>query len=81
MTELDFSFNGQTVITDTTPATGQFYAMQVIADAVVASMTFEPDYDSSGDWSDLGTIPAGTTICGRFSALTLTSGKVILHHL
>lgn len=82
---LDFSQVGQVVVTSTDAVVGDFYALQVIAEAVVASMTWKTGYaveDGAGspaDWSDFTAIPVGTILYGRFSALTLTSGEVILH--
>lgn len=70
---------GQSVVTGNGTNTGSFFAMQVVADAVVASMTYEPDYGSKGNWTSLSTIPAGTTLFGKFSQLTLTSGKAVLY--
>jgi hypothetical protein len=78
--QLLFSQKGQVVLTGTTAAaTSNYFAMQVIADAVVASMTWIEGYGATGDWSDLTVIPAGAVLCGRFNTLTLTSGEVILH--
>jgi len=79
MNSQHFSSKGQVVVVDTSAHVGQFYAMQVIAETVVASMVFEPGYVVIGDWSDLTTIPAGVTLFGRFTSITLTSGEVILH--
>lgn len=81
---LDFSVIGQNVVTGTSsqvaPSGIEYYAMQVIADAVVANMTFADGYDATGDWSDFSTIAAGATLTGRFNQLQLTSGGVILHY-
>lgn len=70
---------GQSVVTGNGTNTGSFFAMQVVANAVVASMTFDSDYGAQGNWTSLSTIPAGTTLFGKFSELTLTSGKAILY--
>lgn len=72
--------DGQEVVADTTARKGTFVGMQVIATAVVSAMTWDPQYESvsGGDWSDLTSIPAGAYLPGRFIALTLTSGEVIL---
>lgn len=78
--QLLFSQKGQVVVTGTSAAArADYFAVQVIADAVIASMEWNPDYDGTSDWSALGTISAGTVLAGRFKTLTLTSGKVILH--
>ena len=76
---MNIEHKGQVVEAGTTARTGQFQAMQVVAAAVVASMTWNSGYPSTNDWSALGTIPAGTILYGRFTALTLTSGKVVLY--
>lgn len=71
---------GQTIVTGTGANTGHFTGMLVLADAVVASMAWESGYAGTGDWSSFTSIPAGTYLPGRFSALTLTSGEVVLIH-
>lgn len=77
---LDWSLKGQVILTDTSAApTANYYAMHVIAAAVVSEITYVPGYDVTGDWSDLTTIPAGAVLAGRFLTLTLASGEVILH--
>lgn len=79
-----FAKGGSDTVTDTTAQSGRtWFAMQVVADAVVASMTFATDKFGNdihaSDWTTLGTIPAGITLYGEFTALTLTSGKVVLY--
>lgn len=77
---LDWSLKGQVVLTGTAAApTANYYAVHVIADAVISAVTYVTGYDITGDWTDLDTIPAGAVLAGRFTTLTLTSGKVILH--
>lgn len=73
--------NGQVVVDDTNTYTDKFGGMLVVADAVVATMSWSDYYeeDSSGDWSDLTEIKAGTYLPGEFDSITLTSGEVILY--
>jgi hypothetical protein len=80
MTDLLFSQSGQVVIVNTTAApTSNYYAVQVLADAVIASIVYDPGYDITGSWASFTVINAGTVLAGRFKTLTLTSGQVILH--
>ncbi len=58
--------------TDTTAVTGNFTAVQCIEDTVFATLT---EADATGSLTGV-TIPAGTTLFGRITAYTLTSGKV-----
>lgn len=81
---LDYSVYGQICEAGTTSreaaAGEEFYAIQVIADAVVANMTWLSDYSNINDWSAFtGGIPAGTVLTGRFSQIQLTSGSIIIH--
>jgi hypothetical protein len=78
--KLDWSLRGQVVLTGTSAApTSNYFALHVIADAVISSVTFADGYEMTGSWIDLGTLNAGCVIAGRFKTLTLASGKVILH--
>ena len=77
--ELQLGRNGQKVVTTTAATTGNFFAVQVVADAIISAVTFQHNYEITGSWTSLGTIPAGTVLYGRFSSLTLTSGKAILY--
>jgi len=61
--------------TATTPAEGLvFTVVQVIEDAVFITLTG----NMSGSIAGV-TFSAGTAFCGRFSAVTLASGKVIAY--
>lgn len=80
MTALANSLVGSVVLTDTTASpTGEYYAVQVIADAVIDTVTYVPHHQMTNSWSDLTSIPAGAVLFGRFTNLTLASGEVILH--
>lgn len=76
----EHALQGQTIVTGTAPTTGHFTGMLVIADAVVAAVTYETSYEITGTWTSLTSIPAGLYLPGRFSSITLTSGEVVLIH-
>jgi hypothetical protein len=69
---------GATLVTNTTATTGIFYAIQVVQDAVFASITGNLT-GFSGSPLTTTTFPAGTVIYGQFTALQLTSGRVIAY--
>ena len=69
--QAQFGQDGVTNLTDTTPDTGSWHAVQVLADAVFTTIA-----ETGADGSLAGvTILAGTILVGRFTALTLASGK------
>ena len=73
--------NGQEVVTDTANHKGSFTGMLVIADTVVASMSWKDGYSTGAgslDWSEFTSIPAGAYLPGDFTDIELTSGEVIL---
>lgn len=59
--------------TGTTAKTGLFFAITCLTDTVFALLT---DQMADGDTLVGVTLPAGTTLYGRFTAFTLTSGAV-----
>lgn len=65
--------NGVVVETGTTAVTGNFSAVQVLADAVFSTFT---ESNATGDAMTGFTVPAGTILYGTITAFTLTSGKV-----
>ncbi len=80
MNKRQFSDSGFTVVADTNAlATGKYSGVQVIEDAVIASITFEPGYSGDTDIQTL-TLPAGLYRPMLFTTLTLTSGKIIAEH-
>lgn len=80
MNKRQFSDKGFTVVADTNAlATGKYSGIQVLEDAVIASITFEPGYSGDTDIQTL-TLPAGLYRPMLFTTLTLTSGKVIAEH-
>ena len=76
----DSGGGGGKLITSTTTYTGNFYAVQVIADAVL-NVTDSSKYvgNLTGDSLTGVTFPAGTVIYGVFTTFTLVSGKVIAY--
>lgn len=74
---LSLGQNGAIVRTSTTATTGEFHCIQVIADAVFTSLTG----NYTGDSLAGVTLTAGTHLFGRFTAFTLTSGKVIAYKI
>lgn len=80
MNKRQFSDSGFTVVANTSAlATGKYSGIQVLEDAVISSITFEPGYDGDTDIETL-TLPAGLYRPMLFTTLTLTSGKVIAEH-
>lgn len=75
---LEFSHDGGVVIDDTTERTGNFGDIQVMNDAVIASITL-PQYTNSAGLEGI-TLSEGTQIVGLCTAITLTSGVVIAHN-
>lgn len=73
---------GSIVLTDTTPITGSFRTIQVIADCtftVLTSNTTKNGTVTAATGADYGTLSNGTIIYGKFTAITLATGKVILY--
>jgi hypothetical protein len=71
-------YAGAELITDTTVRTGRFGALQAVAAAVLDTGTV---VDYNGDAVATLPIPVGTTIYGTFTAVKLSSGKVIAYRL
>jgi len=67
--------NGFEVANDTNSHTGEFFAIQVLADAVFSSFTAE---NITGTFTGI-TVPAGHVVFGDISEFTLTSGTVIAY--
>jgi hypothetical protein len=64
---------GGVIISNTTATKGSWSAIQVISDAVFTLLTGNVTGYASV------TIPAGTVLFGRFSAITLASGTVLAY--
>ena len=84
MSELSLSEMGQKggiLITDTTAITGVFRKMVVLADATFTTLTTE--YTKNDDstlavGADWGTLYGGTILDGKFTAVTLATGTVLM---
>ena len=72
------SHQGGKVVDDTTPATGNFGAIQIKNDAVFSSITL-PEYTDASKLQGITHVAEGV-IYGRCTAFTLTSGVVIAHN-
>ena len=73
---------GSIFLTDTTAITGDFRTIYVYADAVFSLFTSDitkNGTDTAVVAADFGIVPVGTMLYGKFTAVTLTSGKVILY--
>jgi hypothetical protein len=82
MHNLSQFLKGSVIVTNTNAApTSEYFAVQVVAAAVISSVTFSPNTDVTGSWTSFTSIPAGTILYGRFKTLTLTSGQVVLYKL
>ena len=55
-------------------------AITFIADSVIASTTSWPELTDSGGNFDSDIFPAGVTIYGQFTQVTLTSGAALCYH-
>ena len=69
------TFGQQGIVTETgtTAVTGNFRAIQVLADATFTTFT---ESGAGGDAMTGFSIPAGTVLYGRITAFTLSAGKV-----
>lgn len=76
-TDQSFGVSGAKYESGTTAVTGNFCAIQALAESVFALLTCA---EWSGDSTAGLPLPAGVTIYGQFTAFTLTSGKVIAYN-
>jgi hypothetical protein len=72
---LSLGTNGAKIVTDTSAQTGEWYAIQIVEDAAFSALT---GFQLQGTWTGV-TFPAGQIIFGRFTAFTLSSGKVVAY--
>jgi len=73
---------GSVLVTDTTAITGAFRTIQVITDCTFTTLTSDITKNgivTASTGADFGTLTAGTVIYGKFTAITLATGKVILY--
>jgi hypothetical protein len=71
-------FPGAVYIADTTTVSGKFGAIQALEATVLASATAADDI--TGTLTSMP-IPVGATIYGIFTAVKLTSGKVLAYRI
>jgi len=75
---------GSTYITDTNAHTGTFGCIQALAATVIATLVSGTDHAGSAVMSGTLTnvpLPAGVSIYGSFTSITLTSGTVVAYNL
>ena len=73
---------GAILINDTSVITGSFRAIQVLADATFTTLTADHttnDDSTQSVGADYGTLLTGQVIFGKFTAITLASGRVIAY--
>jgi hypothetical protein len=73
--------SGGTYIADTTLRTGDWFAVQVLADAKFHTLTGNIT-NGIANTTDASApvIPAGTVLFGKFTALDLHSGRIIAYN-
>lgn len=77
-TNLMLGQNGAVFESGTTALTNQkLYCIHCITDTVFSTLTNDPAW--TGDTFTGVTIPAGTMLFGRFTAVTLTSGSILAY--
>jgi len=78
--------SGGIYIADTTARTGDWLAIQILADAKFAILTTNISDDPSSVLAAeasafySATIPARTTLFGKFTAITLHSGRIVAYN-
>ncbi|RMH11196.1 MAG: hypothetical protein D6698_16800 [Gammaproteobacteria bacterium] len=72
---LSIGQNGAVIVTDTSATSGNFYCIHFVEGGAFSALTGE---NLSGTWTGV-TFATNTMIFGRFSAFTLSSGKVIAY--
>lgn len=71
--------SGGAYYADTDPHTGDWLAIQVLADAKFHTLTGNLTGVANTTEGNAPVIPAGSTIFGKFTALQLHSGRVIAY--
>ena len=74
--------NNPLLLSSTTAVTGNFKKIQALTNTVFTTLTSNYTANSSTTAavaSDFGTLAAGQSIYGKFTAVTLTSGIAILY--
>jgi hypothetical protein len=73
---------GAILLTDTTAIAGNFRIIMVLADAVFNTLTSDitkNGADTLAAAADFGTVTKGTILYGKFTAVKLTSGTVLVY--
>jgi hypothetical protein len=71
--------SGGNYIADTTARTGDWLAIQVLADAKFHTLTGNLADIANATEASAPVIPAGTVLFGKFSAIDLWSGRIIAY--
>jgi hypothetical protein len=71
--------SGGNYIADTTARTGDWLAIQVLADAKFVTLTGNLADIANATEASAPVIPAGTVLFGKFSAIDLHSGRIIAY--
>jgi hypothetical protein len=71
--------SGGNYIADTNPRTGQWLAVQVLADAKFHTLTGNIADIANTTEASAPVIPAGSTIFGYFTAIDLHSGRIVAY--
>ena len=79
-TTVNNGFDGGELVDDTTARTGQWNAVQVLADAKFHTLTGNLVGVANTTEGSAPSIPAGTVLFGIFSAVELHSGKVVMYN-
>lgn len=70
--------DGAVFVNSTTPAKGEFYAVQVVA--ANSKITLDGNLDGAAALGAVG-LPTGYTVYGRFDKVTVTAGSAILYRV
>ena len=71
--------SGGNYIADTTARTGDWLAVQVLADAKFHTLTGNIADIANATEASAPVIPAGTVLFGKFTAIDLHSGRIIAY--
>lgn len=74
--QMALNYAGSTVLNTTTPRTGNWHEILILEEAVFTTLT-----DASRDGDSIATkvFPAGVSIQGKFTAITLASGAAVAY--
>jgi hypothetical protein len=78
----EYGQNGAILVNDTTAITGNFrriYALENTTFTTLTSNYTKNDATTAAAAADFGTLAAGLSLYGKFTAVTLATGSVILY--